>query len=138
LKFKFLSKEEVPDFADWGTFYRTLSLDPSVYLHYLQSQCLSLGVTFRRATIDHIRDAFSQGVADTVRADIVVNCSGLWASKLGGVMDDKVVPVRGQIVLVENESHGIFFYSGDENMRKDIGECSYIINRPGGESTILF
>ena len=40
----------------------------------------------------------------------MVNCIGLWASKLGGVMDEKVVPMRGQLVIVENESHGLFSY----------------------------
>jgi len=123
----------VPDFADWGTFYRTLSLDPSTYLLYLQSQCLALGVAVRRATIAHIREAFSHDGAGTTAADIVVNCSGLWASKLGGVMDERVVPMRGQLVIVENESHGIFFYSGDGTFQKEIGECSYIINRPAGK-----
>ena len=132
-KFRFLAKEELPDYADWGTFYRTLSLDPGIYLHHLQSRCLAAGATFHRAAVDHIRDTFAFTAADGGRADVVVNCTGLWASTLGGVMDDKVVPRRGQIVLVENESHGIYFLSGDGTFRQDIGECSYIINRPAGE-----
>lgn len=145
LKFRFLSNDELPGLADWGTFYRTISLDPGVYLHYLQSQCLSLGVTIRRAAVDHIRDAFvvvtTSGIIPndddaTARADVVVNCSGLWASSLGGVMDERMVPMRGQLVLVENESGGIFFCSGDGDMDCAVGECSYIINRPGGESCL--
>lgn len=133
-QFKVLSKEEVPDFADWGTFYRTIALDPSICLHYLQSQCLSLGVTFHRATISHIREAFGQALPHASSADLVVNCSGLWAAKLGGVMDEKVVPMRGQLVIVQNESHGMFSLSGDGTMQEELGECCYIIDRPAGKS----
>src|SRR4051812_11001765 len=58
-QYKVLSKNQVPAFADWGVFCRTVALDPSIYLHFLQSQCLSLHVRFRRASVAHIRDAFS-------------------------------------------------------------------------------
>ena len=34
---------------------------------------------------------------------MVVNCTGLLASKLGGVMDEDVVPARGVTILVRNE-----------------------------------
>ena len=47
-------------------------------------------------------------------------------------MDASVKPMRGQMVIVENESHGQFVYSGDSDMVKDIGECCYIIDRPAG------
>ncbi|KAB5578122.1 FAD dependent oxidoreductase, partial [Coniochaeta sp. 2T2.1] len=102
--------------------YRTVSLDPSIYLHYLQSQCLSLGVTFRRVTVGHIREAFNQNVLGRSTPDVVVNCTGLWASKYGGVMDYQVVPMRGQLVIVENESHGMFSLSGDGSMKEEIGD----------------
>jgi glycine/D-amino acid oxidase-like deaminating enzyme len=86
-------------------------------------------VTFRRQTLSHIRDAF---YLHSTATDVVINCTGLLASRLGGVMDNKVVPVRGQIVVVENESHGIFFESDDGTFDKGIGECCYIIPRPAG------
>ena len=95
-----LEKHQVPaDIADWGIFFRTIGLDPSIYLHYLQAQCLTAGVKFRRLTIGHIREAFSADNSSSGRtaplvgaADVVVNCTGLWASKLGGVMDGLVRP----------------------------------------------
>lgn len=139
--FKILGRSEVPEFADWGTFYRTISLDPSIYLHFLQSTCLSLGVSFRRATLDHIHDAFflappqDAGASATMSvADVVVNCTGLLASRLGGVMDEAVIPIRGQLVIVENESRGMFSLSGDATMDEKIGENCYIIDRPAGKS----
>ncbi|KAB5584976.1 hypothetical protein GE09DRAFT_1209614 [Coniochaeta sp. 2T2.1] len=101
------------------------------------SQCLSLGVTFRRVTVGHIREAFDQNVPEGSTPDVVVNCTGLWASKLGGVMDDKVVPMRGQLVIVENESHGMFSLSGDGSMKEEFGECCYIIDRQAAGGTAL-
>lgn len=141
-QFKILGRSEVPEFADWGTFYRTIALDPSIYLHFLQSTCLSLGVSFRRATLDHIHDAFflappqDAGASATMSvADVVVNCTGLMAARLRGVMDEAVVPIRGQLVIVENESRGMFSLSGDTTMDEEIGENCYIIDRPAGKST---
>jgi D-amino-acid oxidase len=90
-------------------------------------------VTFHRATISHIREAFAQALPHASPADLVVNCSGLWAAKLGGVMDEKVVPMRGQLVIVQNESHGMFSLSGDGTMQEELGECCYIIDRPAGK-----
>lgn len=150
--FKILGRDKVPDFADWGTFYRTIALDPSIYLHFLQSRCLSLGVSFRRATVDHVLDAFffpgpaenataaldtGTGARAEATADIVVNCTGLLASRLGGVEDASVRPVRGQLVIVENESRGMFSLSGDAAMDEEVGENCYIIGRPAGGGTAL-
>lgn len=128
----------MPAFADWGVFCRTIALDPSIYLHYLQSKCLELGVRFRRASVAHIRDAFSvrfgDQPADQTVAEVVVNCTGTLAARLGGVEDEAMVPMRGQLVVVENESvGGMFSVSGDDNMHEEVGECCYIINRPSGK-----
>ena len=54
------------------------------------------------------------------------------ASKLGGVEDDKVVPVKGQLVLVRNESHGMFSMVGAKDIPS--GEHCYVIDRPFGMS----
>jgi D-amino-acid oxidase len=129
-QFRFLKQEEIPHFADWGVFYKTIGLDPCLYLHYLQARCLSMGVAFRRGSLDHIHDAFKFDKA--VQADVVVNCSGLGACKLGGVMDENVKPMRGQLVVVENESHGQYGISSDDDMQSHIGESCYIIDRPSG------
>jgi hypothetical protein len=52
------------------------------------------------------------------------------ASKLGGVEDDKVVPSKGQLVLVRNDSHGMFSADGAEY--ESAGEYCYVMNRPFG------
>jgi len=104
------------------------------------STCLSFSVSFCRSTLEHIQDAFFIESQDNATnsgkraADLVVNCTGLLASRLGGVMDSSVTPIRGQLVIVENESRGMFSLSGDSSTHDEIGECCYIIDRPAGES----
>ncbi len=63
-------------------------------------------------------------------AEVVVNCTGLSAGKLGGVEDRNVVPARGQTVLVRNEAIGIVGGSGTDDGDDEI--C-YIIPRAAGK-----
>jgi D-amino-acid oxidase len=125
----------VPPIADWGVSFTTVSLDPSVYLFYLQSQLLKRQIKFKRFTVPHIQDAFK---ATTPAAELVVNATGILASRLGGVEDKTVVPIRGQLVIVENESHGVYLSSiFDKELDKSIGENMYIIDRPNGGGTAI-
>jgi glycine/D-amino acid oxidase-like deaminating enzyme len=134
IQYRFLSASEVPPFADWGAEYETISLHPNVYLNYLQSTCISKGAKFRRQTLSHIREAFFLHSVSSHKADLVVNCCGVSAATLGGVLDEAVKPKRGQLVIVENKSGGIFSLSGkDDDAVEGIGESTYIINRPGGK-----
>jgi glycine/D-amino acid oxidase-like deaminating enzyme len=121
--------------VDWGVYYRSVSLDPSIYLHWLQSNCLELGVNFRRETLSHIREAF---IMTLPRPAVVVNCTSLQAAHLGGVNDQKLRPVLGQMVIVANEVEGTYAVTGnDETMDASIGECCYMIPRPAGGGTAL-
>lgn len=53
------------------------------------------------------------------------------------MLDEAVKPNRGQLVIVENKSNGMFGLSGaDDNIVEGIGESTYIINRPGGKSSV--
>jgi D-amino-acid oxidase len=125
----------VPPIADWGVSFTTVSFDPSVYLFYLQSQLLKRQVKFKRFTVSHIRDAFKM---TTPAPALVVNATGLLASRLGGVEDKSVIPIRGQLVIVENESHGVFLSSiFNKELDQSIGENMYIIDRPNGGGTAI-
>jgi hypothetical protein len=84
--------------------------------------------------LGHIREAFAVDDTFHARPGIVINCTGILASKLGGVNDGAVHPVRGQLVIVGNESHGMYTLSGAPDMDERIGECCYIIDRPAGMS----
>lgn len=68
------------------------------------------------------------------KADVLVNCTGLLASKLGGVMDKDVIPARGQIVLVRNDPGVMMTVSGTDDAEDEV--C-YIMQRAAGGGTIL-
>lgn len=71
-------------------------INPERYLKWLQAQFLALGGKRKRVELKHILDAADE--SETV--DVVVNCTGMRAAKLKGIFDSKVMPVRGQNVLV--------------------------------------
>lgn len=58
-------------------------------------QYLAMGGRHKRQKIDRISDVVSDDV------DIVVNCTGVRAKDLGGVMDAAIVPTRGQNVIIK-------------------------------------
>lgn len=79
------------------------------------------------AHICHAADAHHSGK----KADLVVNCTGLSARTLGGVEDAEMIPIRGQTVLVRNETRGLMFC--DDNIHK---EPIYIMHRAAGKFLI--
>ena len=79
----------LPDgYADGWTFV-TPVVEMPVYLRWLQARVEELGGTVTRMNLSGLPTG----------ADIVVNCAGLGARLLGA--DRSVVPVRGQVVYVE-------------------------------------
>lgn len=93
------------------------------------------GVILKRAVFEHISDAATPGLHHSGKsADLVVNCTGLSASKLGGVEDKSVVPARGQIVVVRNVAPAMFSISGTDD---GSDEACYIMTRAAGGGTIL-
>lgn len=68
------------------------------------------------------------------KVDVIVNASGLGAKGLGGVEDDDLIPIRGQIVLVENESSSMYNISGTDD---GSDEVSYVMTRAAGGGTVL-
>jgi D-amino-acid oxidase len=97
--------------------------DMPVYLRYLVVRLAEAGVPLDVGTVDSLR-------ATAKEAPVVVNCSGLGARELAE--DGDVVPVRGQIVVVENP--GIDCYFG-EHSDDDNDQPTYII--PHGDYVVL-
>ncbi|CZS94594.1 uncharacterized protein RAG0_04547 [Rhynchosporium agropyri] len=62
-------------------------------------------------------------------ADVIVNCIGLLASMLGGVMDKTVIPTRGQVVVVRNNPGFMMGISGTDD---PADEMSYLMTRAVG------
>lgn len=131
--FRVLDKAELPPSVDSGVSYSSLCINTMVYLPYLLGLCLKNGATITRTTVSHIGDAAALHSSGK-RADLVVNCTGLLAAKLGGVMDAAVYPIRGQVVVVRNSPGVMLSISGTD----DAGdELCYIMQRGAGGGTVL-
>ncbi|KAJ5454489.1 D-amino-acid oxidase, partial [Penicillium daleae] len=132
--FRSLPKEALGPGIDSATVFTSVCINTAIYLPWLVSQCLGNGVVFKRATFKHIRDASASDVHPSGQVDLVVNCTGLMASKLGGVEDRSVVPARGQIVVVRNEAGKMLDVSGTDDGED---EACYVMTRAAGGGTIL-
>ncbi|ELR09291.1 hypothetical protein VC83_06675 [Pseudogymnoascus destructans] len=131
--YRVVSSSELPAGYDSGIRHSSVCINTAIYLPYLVSQCLANGARISRAELSHISDAASLHHSGKP-ADLVVNCTGLLASKLGGVMDTKVVPVRGQTVVVRNEATPMIATSGTDD---GPDELCYIMQRAAGGGTVL-
>ena len=140
-QYRDLKASELPDFATGGFTFDTVTVDPDTYLRHLQESCSERGAYFRRASLNHIEEAFASSAAISSpdsgahgTVDIVVNCSGLGARELGGVEDKRVNLRRGQIVVVDNKCKDQYFASGSETLgpHEAEGEVTYIIPRRTG------
>ena len=100
-----------------------------MYLPWLTSQCLKAGVIFKRRVFRHISEA-AHAHHSGQKANLIINCTGLSAGKLGGVEDKGMIPARGQTVLVRNEAIGNVSCSGIDN--GDDEKC-YVIQRAAGK-----
>lgn len=64
------------------------------------------------------------------KADVIVNCTGLSSRSLGGVMDEKLYPARGQTVLVRNDP-GPMMAAAKTSDGED--ELTYVMTRAAGK-----
>ncbi|KAF8475576.1 hypothetical protein BDZ91DRAFT_185616 [Kalaharituber pfeilii] len=132
-EFRQLRPDELPEGVTSGTLWKSVCVNTAIYLPYLVSQCLKLGVVFRRAVLKHISEARSLHHTNSP-ADLVVNCAGLLASKLGGVEDKNIIPTRGQIVVVRNVAPAMYTISGTDDGEDEV---MYIMTRAAGGGTVL-
>ncbi|KAL8699291.1 MAG: hypothetical protein Q9224_001479 [Gallowayella concinna] len=131
--FRQLSEERLGNEYDNGHAFTSVCINTAIYLPWLVSQCLLKGVVFKRANLVHISDA-SKIHHSGRKADVVVNCTGLSARKLGGVEDQNMMPIRGQTVLVRNEANVMCSTSGTDDGEDEV--C-YLMQRAAGGGTLL-
>ena len=72
--------------------YSTYTVNPTFYLQWMQKQFLSKGGTIKTAKIDSLQEIYDG-------FDVVVNCTGVWASHL--LEKESMQPARGQHILVK-------------------------------------
>ncbi len=96
-------------------------VDSSVHLPWLQGELAALGVAFAWTHVDDLATV-------APGADVIVNCTGLGSAALLG--DTSLVPVRGQIVVVEQI--GLIEWLVDDS--HGAGQPTYVVPR---ESTVV-
>ncbi|KAK9469956.1 FAD dependent oxidoreductase [Dipodascopsis tothii] len=128
--FRPLTAAELPAGVARGIEWDSFCINVQIYLPWLQSQCIQSGVRFVYRRLEHIAQA---PAAHPGGAALVVNCTGVLASRLGGVMDPAVYPGRGQTVLVRNHAPAMVTISGTDD---GPDEMTYVMSRPSG-GTIL-
>jgi D-amino-acid oxidase len=129
-----LPKDTLGPGIDSATAFTSVCINTAIYLPWLVSQCLKNGVVFKRAVFKHILEAACPSIHPSGHVDLVVNCTGLMASNLGGVEDKSVVPARGQIVVVRNDAGKMVDISGTDD---GDDEACYVMTRAAGGGTIL-
>ncbi|KAK2616807.1 D-amino acid oxidase [Conoideocrella luteorostrata] len=92
-----------------------------------------LGVVFRRGSVSHINELRNMHHTGG-KVEVIINSSGLGSKTLGGVEDQDMTPIRGQIVLVENESPSMYNISGTDDGAEEV---SYVMTRAAGGGTVL-
>ncbi|KAI1877415.1 hypothetical protein JX265_003423 [Neoarthrinium moseri] len=131
--FRELSRDELPEDVASGCEFGSVCINTAIYLAWLVGQCLANGVVLKRGVVKYVSEAASWSHTGN-KADVVINATGLMASKLGGVMDQKMVPVRGQLVVVRNEIPYMTTRSGTDDGED---ELVYTMMRAAGGGTIL-
>jgi len=116
-----LAAAELPTGFSSGWSYTAPAVSMPVYLQYLLNRYASRGGSVEYATAASLA---------SVDAPIIVNCTGIGARSL--VPDEAVVPVRGQVVVVENP--GISEFHIDHGAE---GTSDYVYAFPHGDVVIL-
>jgi D-amino-acid oxidase len=118
---RLLAGAELPTGFASGWSYTAPAVSMPVYLEYLLTRYASLGGGVEYATVRSLA---------SVDAPVVVNCTGIGARAL--VPDESVVPVRGQIVVVENPGISEFYIDHGADATPE-----YVYAFPHGDVVIL-
>ncbi|KAH3669250.1 hypothetical protein OGAPHI_001371 [Ogataea philodendri] len=122
---------DLPKGIEFGYEYTSVVISVPIYLHFLLQKLISSGVVIHRANLKHIKDAATHFTGGQV--DVTVNCSGLLASKLGGVEDKNVFPIKGQVILSRNSCPTMISVAVPGAAK---GESLYIFPRKEGGTLI--
>lgn len=132
MQYKQIPQDELRPGTINGYSFTSVCINTAIYLPWLVSQCIQGNVVFKRGNFNHISEAVNVHHSGQ-RADLIINCTGLNAGKLGGVADENMIPVRGQTVLVRNDSGGNFLSEDAE----EADEVCYILQRAAGKKSKL-
>ncbi|KAM0792405.1 hypothetical protein ACM66B_005084 [Microbotryomycetes sp. NB124-2] len=94
--FSRLDTHELVPGTQYGASFTCIQIDTPAYLPWLLAKFAKSGGRLHRAKLDKLSDV--SRVLGEQLIDVVINCTGLGASKLVG--DADVFPTRGQLVIV--------------------------------------
>ncbi len=117
---RLLRPDELPAGFAAGWTYTAPAVNMPVYLEYLLARYLSLGGSVEYETVGSLDALF----AGSGGAPLVVNCTGIGARAL--VPDESVVPVRGQVVIVENPGITEFYIDHGDGDDSDLTDYVYV------------
>jgi D-amino-acid oxidase len=118
---RILGAGELPEGFASGWCYAAPAVNMPVYLEYLLGRFAGLGGTVDYAAVASLA---------AVDAAVVVNCTGIGARALA--TDDALVPIRGQVVVVENPGIDEFYID-----RGAPGNVDYVYAFPHGDVIVL-
>ncbi|KAM3581744.1 hypothetical protein VKS41_005905 [Umbelopsis sp. WA50703] len=120
--FRFAESHELFPGTVIGHSYKTVTINTPQYLAWLLKLFTEAGGKLKKDALSHVHDALRY----CPDAQAIVNCTGLQARYLGGVMDQKVFPTRGQVVVI-NAPHI------KKTLTQMMGdETTYVIPRSNG------
>ncbi|KII94267.1 hypothetical protein PLICRDRAFT_36518 [Plicaturopsis crispa FD-325 SS-3] len=128
--FAVIPADEVPSKYKTGLSYKTLSVNPNIYMPWLKSELDSRGVQFTRRTLASLDQAAELAGAE----GIIINATSLGARSLIGVEDTAVYPIRGQTIHVYAPTVKEFL---SDTSPAGAEHITYIIPRPGPDDTVL-
>ncbi|KAJ6036808.1 hypothetical protein N7540_001087 [Penicillium herquei] len=131
--FETLPESQLEPGIDNGQKFTSVCINTAIYLPWLVGQCVKNGAVFKRAVCKHITEAANAHHSGK-KADVVINCTGLSSKTLGGVLDNKMYPARGQIVVVRNDPGLMSSTSGTDDGEDEI---FYTMTRAAGGGTII-
>ncbi|KAJ7344043.1 hypothetical protein DFH08DRAFT_781485 [Mycena albidolilacea] len=140
--FSTLDASELPQIAVRGAAFSTLCIDVPRYLPYLMNRFLASGGRAFRTTLPSLsallsntdRPTFevfppnSSRSPPTLRPTAVINCTGLGALSIGDVLDTRVYPTRGEVLIIRAP-----WVQRDSGFRWTDGHISYMIPRQTGD-----
>jgi D-amino-acid oxidase len=105
-RFRVARPDELPPGFISGWWYAAPVINMPKYLAYLSGRLAQAGGVIEVGAVDSLAEALDI-------APLVVNCAGVWASRLAP--DPKLAPTRGQLVVVEDPGVREFFVEYDES-----------------------
>ena len=120
--FRMCAPDELPHGFVTGWRFTAPMVNMPIYLEYLQRRLAAAGGSIELRRISSLHEA-------TDAAPIVANCTGIGASDL--VPDPDLIPIRGQLVVIQNPSITEFF-------SEDTGQSSELLHfAPHGNTMVL-